>query len=630
MTAEAVVDSDAIRIQRAASRRRSREDMVFHRLTHFSALAILMLLGGIIVSLAIGAWPALSTFGVTFFVTQAWNPVTDTFGGFASIYGTVITSLFAIVIARFVGVRIAVFLTEICPFRFRVPIGTAIELLAAIPSVVYGMWGMFVFAPFMQYTVQPFLIGTLGEVPIVSALFAGPPYGVGVLTAGLVLAIMVLPSVTALSVSVLNAVPRELRDAGYALGLTRVEVVQGLVLPSARAGIFGATMLGLGRALGETMAVTFVIGNAHRISASLLAPGTSISATIANEFTEAVGDLYLSSLILLGLALFAITFLALAAAQYLLKRGSMARDIAHPRLGAIQACMSSLWLCVIRVVGNRVNTLVARHRRSTRFSIVCTAMTSIGLVMLGIILSYLVWQGASGLSADVFLKSTPPPEGEGGLLNAVVGTLLMTGIAMPVATIVGIMAGTYMTYYGRARNLTPIVQGVNDILLSAPSIVIGLFVYEIIVVTLGHFSAIAGAVALAIIALPVVVSTTVENLRMVPDSLRDAGLALGATPSYVIWHIIYRAARPGLVTGVLLAVARVSGETAPLLFTALGNQFFSLDVNAPMASLPTIIYQFALSPYANWQQLAWTGALFITAQVLMLFIAARVIARQRQ
>jgi phosphate transport system permease protein len=271
-------------------------------------------------SLIDGSLPALRTFGLDFLLEQRWNPVTEKFGALAPIYGTLVTSLIAMLIAVPVGLLIAVFLTELCPMWLRRPIGIAIELLAGIPSIIYGIWGLFVFAPFLQDTLQPFLIATFGNIPVLSALFAGPPYGIGVLTAGLILAIMVLPFITSISRDVFDAVPPVLKEAAYGVGCTTWEVVRNVVLPYTRVGVIGGIMLGLGRALGETMAVTFVIGNAHKISASILAPGTTISATIANEFTEAVGDLYTSSLIALGLILFVITFIVLAAARYMLLR----------------------------------------------------------------------------------------------------------------------------------------------------------------------------------------------------------------------------------------------------------------------------------------------------------------------
>ena len=295
-------------------------DVVFRGLTKSAAIFVLLLLSGVIISLVIGAWPALSKFGPGFLVSERWNPVTENFGAMAPIYGTIVTSIIAMLIAVPVGLMIAMFLTEMCPQWLRRPIGIAIELLAGIPSIIYGIWGLFVFAPFLQDTLQPFLINTFGNVPVLSSLFAGPPYGIGMLTAGLILAIMVLPFVTSISRDVFDAVPPVLKEAAYGLGCTTWEVVRYVVLPYTRVGVIGGVMLGLGRALGETMAVTFVIGNAHKIAASILAPGTTISATIANEFTEAVGDIYTSSLILLGLILFVITLIVLTIARLLLAR----------------------------------------------------------------------------------------------------------------------------------------------------------------------------------------------------------------------------------------------------------------------------------------------------------------------
>ena len=292
----------------------------FRTATLAAAILVLVILGGVILSLILGSLPAFRQFGLGFLTTQSWNPVTEKFGAIAPIYGTVVTSLIAMLIGVPVGIGIAIFLTELCPYPLRRPIGTAIELLAGIPSIIYGIWGLFVFAPFLQATVQPFLIDVFSPIPGLSSLFAGPPYGIGIFTAGLILAIMVLPFITAITRDVFLTVPPVLKEAAYGVGCTTWEVVRKVVLPYTRVGVIGGVMLGLGRALGETMAVTFVIGNAHRISASILAPGTTISASIANEFNEAVGDLYTSSLIALGLILFVITFIVLAAARLMLMR----------------------------------------------------------------------------------------------------------------------------------------------------------------------------------------------------------------------------------------------------------------------------------------------------------------------
>ena len=267
-----------------------------------------------------------------------------------------------------------------------------------------------------------------------------------------------------------------------------------------------------------------------------------------------------------------------------------------------------------------------RNATAMAFSL---AATAIGLGWLVLILGELLYKGFSGLSLAVFTEMTPPPGSDGGLLNPIVGSLILTAIAVAVGTPLGILAGTYMAEYGRYDKLTMVVRFINDILLSAPSIVVGLFVYEVMVRPMGHFSGWAGAVALAVLVVPVVVRTTEDMLLLVPNTLREAASALGLSRAVVISRVAYRAARAGMLTGVLLAVARISGETAPLLFTALNNQFWSVNVNAPMASLPAVIFQFALSPYKDWQKLAWTGALIITIAVLALSIIARALAGSR-
>jgi phosphate transport system permease protein len=322
---EVALNDTAMRAEESASRasvlRRLRvTDNVFRGITRGSALFVLVILSGVILSLVIGSMPAIRAFGFSFIYTEVWNPVTEQFGALAPIYGTIVTSVVAMVIAVPIGILIAFFLTELCPKWLRRPIAIAIELLAGIPSIIYGIWGLFVFAPFLQKHIQPFLIDTFENVPGLSSLFEGPPYGIGILTAGLILAIMVLPFITAISRDVFDAVPPVLKEAAYGLGCTTWEVFRFVILPYTRVGVIGGVMLGLGRALGETMAVTFVIGNAHKISASILQPGTTISASIANEFTEAVSDLYTSSLTALGLILFVITFFVLAAARYMLSR----------------------------------------------------------------------------------------------------------------------------------------------------------------------------------------------------------------------------------------------------------------------------------------------------------------------
>jgi phosphate transport system permease protein len=303
----------------ALSRHKS-ADSTFRWLTLAAALIVLVLLLGVAISLFIGAWPAFREFGFGFLTSDAWSPPRDKYGAAAAIYGTLVTSAIAMLIGVPVGLGVAVFLTELCPPMLRRPVGIAIELLAGIPSIIYGIWGVYYFRPFMQGYLQPFLIDTLGNVPLIGALFAGPPLGYGLLTAGLVLAVMILPFVTAIARDVFETVPPVLKEAAYGVGATTFEVVGNIVLPYTRVGVIGGVMLALGRALGETMAVTFVIGNAPHIQSSILAQGTTISAMIANSFADADPGLATSSLLALGFILFVITFIVLAAARLMLAR----------------------------------------------------------------------------------------------------------------------------------------------------------------------------------------------------------------------------------------------------------------------------------------------------------------------
>ena len=302
----------------AIMRKQRIQDFLFHKMTLAFALSVLLVLGGIIGALIIGAWPAFKEFGPAFITTIEWDPVNDKYGALIAIAGTVSTSLIALLIAFPVSFGIALFLTEICPTPLRRPLGTCVELLAGVPSIIYGMWGLFVFAPLFGDYVQPLLKNTLGQLPIIGKLFGGPTMGIGILTAGMILAVMIIPFISSVMRDVFEIVPAVLKESAYGLGCTKWEVVRKVVLPYTRAGVVGGVMLGLGRALGETMAVTFVIGNAHNLSWSLMAPGNSIASTLANEFAEAESTLHVSSLFALGLILFVITFIVLSAAKLML------------------------------------------------------------------------------------------------------------------------------------------------------------------------------------------------------------------------------------------------------------------------------------------------------------------------
>ena len=313
-------ETSALTARVETARKAGAGDFRFRMMALAAALAELAIFAGVITSLVVGSMPAFKEFGFSFITTEAWSPTRERFGALAPIYGTLVTSIIAMVIAVPVGIGIAIFLTDLCPRMLRRPIGIAVELLAGIPSIIYGIWGFFVFAPWFQLHVQEPVATATADIPVLGTLFGGVTFGIGTFTAGLILSIMILPFISAVTRDVLETVPSVLKEASYGLGATSWEVMWKVCLPFCQTGVVGGAMLALGRALGETMAVTFVIGNAHKIAPSLFAPGISISASIANEFTEATGDLYRSALIELGLLLFVITFIVLACAQLMLRQ----------------------------------------------------------------------------------------------------------------------------------------------------------------------------------------------------------------------------------------------------------------------------------------------------------------------
>ena len=490
---------------RALSRLRA-GDAVFRNLTPRGRSVVLVILGGVFVSLVDGVLRRRSQLsGSISSRRSAGTPSPKSSARSAPIYGTLVTSLIAMLIAVPVGLGIAIFLTELCPPWLRRPIGIAIELLAGIPSIIYGIWGLFVLAPFLQQTVQPALIDSSAS-PGCSALFAGPPYGIGILTAGLILAIMVLPFMASISRDVFETVPPVLKEAAYGIGCTTWEVVRSVVLPYTRVGVIGGVMLGLGRALGETMAVTFVIGNAHRISAlAARARHDHLGHHRQRVHRGRRRPLHVGA--------------------HRARPHAVPDHLRRPRRRALHADAAraparrpepmSLYAAP-RGAGNAIAMALSRCRGRLR--------PRRGW---SLILGMLLWQGFSGLSLAVFTEMTPPPGNAGGLLNAIVGSLMMTVLAVLIGTPLGILAGTYLAEYGRDTKLTTVVRFINDILLSAPSIVVGLFIYEIMVVPMGHFSGLAGAVALALIVVPVIVRTTEDMLRLVPNQLREAASALG-------------------------------------------------------------------------------------------------------
>ena len=446
---------------------------------------------------------------------------------------------------------------------------------------------------------------------------SGPPVGIGILSAGIILAIMIIPFIAAVMRDVFEITPPMLKESAYGVGATTWEVVWRVVLPYTKAGVIGGVMLGLGRALGETMAVTFVIGNFNQLETlSLFEAANSITSALANEFAEATPGLHEASLIYLGLILFLITFVVLSLHKSSDADEARQRERRHDALHQAGSSRRLSPAAAPAPQARQHDCAVAFAGRDG-FRAGLADLDSVGRTGWG-----------SRASARRYSCSDTPAEcGRRRTANAIIGSLGMVLAATAVGTPIGILAGSTWPSMASAVARTSVTRFINDILLSAPSIVIGLFVYTIIVAQTRQFSAFAGIVALALIVIPVVIRTTENMLQLIPNALREATFALGAPKWIVIQRVTLKAARAGVVTGVLLAVARIAGETAPLLFTALSNQFFTLSLDQPMASLPVTIFKFAMSPFSNWQELAWVGVFIITVGVLVLNILARVLFR---
>ncbi|HEV8595924.1 MAG TPA: phosphate ABC transporter permease subunit PstC [Thermoplasmata archaeon] len=582
----------------------------------FAGLAslVIVLLAWFTYLMVTNSLPSLIRFGPGFLVTQTWDPVREVFGVLPFIYGTLVTSAIAILLSVPISLGIAVFLSEVATPRVRQPLSFLVELLAAIPSVVYGLWALFILVPIMKTTIEPFLEGTLGWLP----LFQGTPFGLDLLTAGVVLAIMITPTVTAASREALLAAPRDYREAAYALGATRWEVSRRVVVPYVRSGLFGAVILGLGRAVGETMAVTMVIGNRPQISWSLLDPGYTLASVVANEFTEATTPMYVSALIEIGLVLFLIALLVNVLARLLIERAW--RTHGKPRVGIVTRVVNF----AARLSGYRTTE---RRRRivDKTMSGLMVACLVIALVPLASILYEVVARGASALSPE-FLTGVPVPAGEvgGGIGNAILGSFIIVGVAAAIGVPLGLASGIYVSEYGARGWLGRTIRLLNDVLTEFPSIVIGIFAYLAVVLVTGHFSAFAGSFALSIIMLPVVARTTEEALRLVPNDVREAALALGVPKWKATLLVTVPAAKGGIVTGALLAVARIMGETAPLILTVLGSSFWFAGLDQPAAAMPLTIYTYAISPFPDWHEKAWGAAFVLLIIVLTLNIVVRV------
>ncbi len=577
------------------------------------------------------------------------------------------TAFIAMVLAVPAAVGVALATTVFLPRRLRGPVAKTIDLLAAVPSVVYGLWGITVLVPALKPLLE-WLADHFGGFSIFGwQPFEGPVTTGSYLVAGLVLSIMVLPIIAAITREILATVPRDQQEAAYALGATRWEMVRYSMLPWARSGIVGASALGLGRAVGETIAIAVLLGNSPGIFKSLLGPGATLASVIALETGEA-GGLQLAALTALAVVLFVLAFLINVLARLLVGRGpgkgagALTRAFTRVQLGPrrrgrrgrrrggrplarrrarLPASTPAERPPPAGTPGEAAGARPAPLPRVSRSRIVRSRIGEglvwftllFGLVPLVLVLVEMLRKGLPAISWDFFTELPPldPSSTVGGISNALVGTLIMMGIATLLAGPLGLLAALFTAEVGQSnRFLSRVANGIGffvDILLGVPSVVVGLTVYLGVVVVQGHFSALAGAIALAVIMFPIVVRSCDEILRLVPGSQKEAALALGAPRWRVTWSVILPTALPGILTGIILAMARAAGETAPLLFTSLGNQFLSTDLSQPIAAIPQLIYYNTITVQTDASiEFAWGAALVLVVMILVLNVLASVLS----
>ena len=608
-------------------------DRLFAVLCQSAALLVVATFAALVAVLIWQALPAIEELGVSFFATAVWDPVPEhrRFGALAFVYGTVATSLIAMLIAVPLGIGTAAFLSEIAPAWLRSTGSLLVEMLAAIPSVVYGFWGMFVLAPLMQ---------------AIFTKLGGPNQGgLGILTASIILAIMIVPYVAAVSYDVCRAVPRAQREASYALGATRWQTIWRVVLPYARPGIIGGCFLALGRALGETMAVTMLIGNVPEISLSLFAKGDSIPSVIANQFTAATYDLYVSALVELALLLLMVSMAVNSAARLLIWRmgqpgkpdwsavffGFFAPQPIPPTPPPPTPGPTALAEAV--AADNRRFRLPAPGPGNDRINAVMTVLLGLCLaITLGFLLfifGYLIAKGVGALNWAFFVNlPAPVNEPGGGMANALFGSFMLVCLASAFAIPVGILAAVYLAEY-RCDRLGPMVRFIGELLTGVPSIVIGIFAYYLVVRPMRHPSGWAGAFALGVIMIPIVMRATEEALRIVPASLRHASYALGASQWQTVLKVTLPAALPAIITAVFLAIARVVGETAPLILTTSSNSRWPSSPNDATPSLPYYIWSYSGSASQDWHRQAWAAALVLLTVVMLLSFGIRLVTGRR-
>jgi phosphate transport system permease protein len=671
-TGTAVVSSRPATLM--ANRRAGLGDALFHYTTAAFGLVVLALIVWIGFGLYRQSALTRHMFGWSMLAGSTWDVPRQVYGALPFIYGTLVSSALALVLAVPLGVGAALFLTEIAPRWLATPISFIIELLAAVPSVIFGLWGFLVLCPWLQQHVNPWLADRFGFLPI----FAGPPYLTNMLAAGVILAIMVLPFITAVSREVIRTVPAAQREASLGLGATRWETIRSVVLRGARSGIVGAIMLALGRAIGETMAVVMVIGNNPQITASLLQPGYTMPALLANQFNEAfTDDIQRSALLEIALILFVITLLINALARLMIlmtsrgtvagrPEGRLSRALERParlagtgvkglvvvavaggllfqvfadmRAHGVQGLFRPLELVLLAIGLVRGITALARGTghwlrwRKLNDAVMHTLVSlcaAIACFMLGLLLVYVSVQGAKALNLHLFTDLPKSPDDPtGGMKNGIVGTLMLIGIAGSIGIPIGLLGGIFLSEFGKGR-MGGVIRFAADVLQGIPSVVIGMFAYAAFVLPFKHFSAAAGGAALGIMMIPTIMRTTEEMLRLVPNALREASLGLGATRVRTILSIVVPAARAGVITGIMLAIARIAGETAPLLFTAFGSDQLSTRLAGPISSMTLMIYRYATSAYDTWIAQAWAGALLLLMIILAISLLARFATRSR-
>ena len=651
-------------------RPRIRWDKPFYVATMFSGLTALILILWIGYQLYSVSAPTRHEFGWKMITTSQWDVPREIYGALPEIYGSIVSALLALTIAVPLAVACAVFLTQFAPRWLAGPVAFFLDLLAAVPSIIFGLWGFLVLCPFMQAHVTPWLADHFGTVP----LFAGPPRLVNVLDAGMILSLMILPFITAVSREVLLSMPPGYKEASMGLGATKWETIRSTLLPASASGIVGAAMLGLGRAVGETMAVVMVIGNSMHIDLSVLQPGSSMPSLLANQFNEAQDDFtQRSALLEVALILFVFTFMLNAAARLMIRLTTKTGQKRQPsaigqrvhdytilagRYGLI-VLLAGLVLVqtisdvrhkgligifgpieIIAVLYIAVHLLAERLRgtihwprfRAMNDGVMRTVSGLAAVVActgLFLVLAYVAKNGVAGLNLNLFTQD-PHPQGMpgGGLRPAILGTLMLVAIASTIGIPIGILGGIFLSEYPESKLGFPF-RFAADVLNGIPSVVIGMFAYAAFVLPFKQFSALAGGAALGIMMIPTVIRVTDEMMRLVPQGLREASLGLGASRMQTTLRVVLPAAKKGVVTGLLLAIARISGETAPLLFTAFGSNQVNTNVREPVSSLTLKIYEYASSSADDWVAQAWSGALVLVLMILVISILARVATRNR-